>query len=299
MDQRKVDNQLIYELVGFYRLMVSGYYHYQLQSYKYNGEIKTVDKLYYYNREKPNKKLVLFLNGGTRLNPGHNIEKIISELMSKKVDYDIATYINMTTHNLLCTKDICKTIRRLDYQEIDVVGLSVGTLIGSHVLHKLIRKGTPIRLKLICIDPIMNMYDSAIRTFTNNYIYRPDLLQHFPEAFFNARQLFHCGYSELFQMTNMDNYVAFLGRHYGLSTGKYKRLVRFQFDLPNCNVHLIHTLNDPVVIFEENRYQYKDVGRNKTCKVHNHYIADEISHCTMIQSNPELQMEFLTKCIGQ
>jgi len=289
-------NHIQQELIGFYRMLVTGYHHKQLQEYEYHGKIERAERLHYYNKDKTHKKLALFLNGGTQFNTGHNIEKIISCLLKENIDYDVACYINPKTYNLLCINDICKSIRNLGYDEIDIVGLSIGTLIGSHVVRRLVRKGTSIKLKLICIDPIMNMYESALRTFDHNFIHRPDLLQHYPEGFFNAIKKFNCGYSELFNLTNIDNYVAFLHRHYDLSPTKYKRLVRFQ--IPNCHVHFIHTIKDPVVIHEENRYQYQQLQKNKKCKIKHYYIKDQISHCTLIQSHPEIQMEFLNKCIN-
>jgi hypothetical protein len=190
----KLIDQCKTEIIGFYRLMIVGHYYSQLQNYEYPGKIELNNKLYYYNRRKQNKKIVLFLNGGTQFNKTPSIEKIISSLLEGTVNYDIACYINPDTYNLLCVKDICNTIQYLGYKEIDIVGLSTGTLIASHVVSRLINKGTTIQLKLICIDPIMNMYESARRVFDNYYIYRPDRL-HRPKR--KMRQTHNFLYSDV------------------------------------------------------------------------------------------------------
>ncbi len=112
----------------------------------------------------------------------------------------------------------------------------------------------------------------------------------------NARRKFNCGYGELLWLTTADKYVAFLVKYYDVPFKKYMKLVRFNFHLPNCRVHFIHTIKDPFVIFDLNHVLYKEMRKENKCSIKHHFI-DEISHGTLIQSHPEIQMEFLNKCI--
>ncbi len=62
-------NHFSREIIGFSHMLVTGYHWRQLQSYIYPGKIERTDRLHYYNRNYPTKKLVLFLNGGTQFTP--------------------------------------------------------------------------------------------------------------------------------------------------------------------------------------------------------------------------------------
>jgi pimeloyl-ACP methyl ester carboxylesterase len=222
----------------------------------------------YSHKRRRNKQSVLFLSGGAQLSFSSNLRKICDDLIEL---YNLYVFENMNNYNLLCIDQIvefCKTL-----PNVIIIGLSNGGFIGSHVASKL----TNCR-KLICLNTAVDIYHSAKIFYDGRWFYRPDIVEYYYKTFFHAQTHKYIPFYELFTLTTMDNYVDFLTRHYGITREQYKRLACMQY--PDCEMHLIHGLRDPIIELHTNLAAY-DKQDKKSC-LPIHHFQDEVTHCTAL-----------------
>jgi pimeloyl-ACP methyl ester carboxylesterase len=230
----------------------------------------------YSHKTKRNKRSVLFLSGGAQLSFASNLTRICDQLLTIDNSFNCYVFENKEQYNLLCIDQIvefCKTL-----PNVTIVGLSNGGFIGSHVASRITNCD-----KLICVNSAVDIYHSAQKFYDGQWFYRPDIFEYYYKTFLHAQT--HTNNSipiyELFQLTTMDNYVDFLTRHYGITRERYKELVCMQY--PNCEMHLIHGLYDPIIDLHTNLAAYDKQDKKSFAPIH--HFQDEVTHC--MSTGPE------------
>jgi hypothetical protein len=227
----------------------------------------------YSHKRKHNKQSILVLSGGAQLSFACNVRKICNDLLTIDNSYNFYVFENKNTYNLLCIDQIVEFCKTLPH--VIIIGLSNGGFIGSHVASKL----TNCR-KLICLNSAFDLYHSGKEIYDGLWFYRPDIFEYFHKTFLHAQTHTNNSISvyELFQLTTMDNYVDFLTRHYGITRERYKQLVCMQY--PNCEMHLIHGLRDPIIELRANLAKYDKQDKKSCFPIH--HFQDEVTHCTAL-----------------
>jgi hypothetical protein len=247
----------------------------------------------YAYEDTANVDSILFLSGGCELVFNSCVKKFCDELIinheiNKK--YNIYVFENTSTLNILCVdqiKEFCKTL-----YNVIILGFSNGGVIGSHVATSL------TNCNLICYNSGFDIVKSIEQMHETNSVFRIEIYQYYSKIYLNACRNCNPNISlfEFFQLYNTKNIGLFVNKYYGITAEQYRNLMRMQF--PNCEMHCIHAINDPIVLFSNNLRMFEEMPKNITCDIHHHFQS-EVAHCTSIGENSEKTCNLLLGIINK
>lgn len=180
------------------------------------------------------KKSVLIISGADRLEFHPYLRKFVDDM---KFDCNVYCCENLTTYNMLCIDEMTEFVKSLG--KVQIIGFSLGGVIGSHIIAKLNR-----RTKLITVDTPYNFPVSSLEYYDNFRFWRLDVVGLYWQA------VAHSGSTDIrdwCDATNLRGYALFLERTYGISYKEFKRLNRMNPHIKNCRIISIYSCRDPLV----------------------------------------------------
>jgi hypothetical protein len=222
------------------------------------------------------KTAVLFISGGIKMNLVHYIQQFIDEIDIR--DKDLFVPDNVTQFNLCLIGELTKFVKTRivgTYDKLIIIGFSMGAVIGSHVLAKLVG----INKQMICIDSpfcISEMLENISKSFS---IWRPDIFSLYKYTIQLTGQEYT--YKNIFDITNLAEYEQFLKTYFGFTNYRYWSTMNPL--LRNCKITYLYNKLDPIVMHRENRIHRKRYRRKldksvKWCQYKIDY--DKPGHCT-------------------
>jgi len=195
-----------------------------------------------WRHSKNSRTAVITLSGGCRLEFCQYIQKLVDGL---DLDADIYGLENYDTFNFCCVGDIVDFIRSIDYDNLIVMGFSIGGILGTHVLAQLngernLRLPSQPSLpstatKLIVIGTPFNINNSTELFEKHMKLYRIDFTHLYYKAFRNS--LDHNRGTlptDVLTIGNYDGYARFIERTYGIAN--FRWLMKINPNIPNCRV---------------------------------------------------------------
>jgi hypothetical protein len=204
-----------------------------------------------WRHSKNSRTAVIALSGGARLEFCQYIQKLVDGL---DLDADIYGIENSANFNFCCVGDIVDFIRSIDYDELIVMGFSMGGILGSQVLaqlNSLAKAGgawgtcasgaderfafKQLTATLIVIGTPFNINNSTELFDNHMKLYRIDFTHLYYKAFRNS--LNHnrgTQLSDVLTLGNYDGYVRFIERIYGIANFRF--LMKINPNIPNCRV---------------------------------------------------------------
>jgi pimeloyl-ACP methyl ester carboxylesterase len=186
-----------------------------------------------WRHSKNSRTAVITLSGGCRLKFCQYIQKLVDGL---DLDADIYGLENYDTFNFCCVGDIVDFIRSIDYDNLIVMGFSMGGILGSHVLAQLNGGGNRrFPAKLIVIGTPFNINNSSDILASHVKLYHVAFTHLYYKAFRNS--LDHNRGTlptDVLTIGNYDGYARFIERMYSLPNFRF--LMKINPNIPNCRV---------------------------------------------------------------
>jgi hypothetical protein len=233
-------------------------------------------------KNKHNKKAILFLAGSCVLNvPTYMLKSIDDLIKYHNIDktYDLYIFNNDKTINLLCIDEISSFLKTLDYEEVTIVSFSLGCNLLSHALKNISHSQT--KYNGICVNPLLNLPRALYITEKEASIIRTDIGIYYVDLYKTLN-----GNSNFFNIFNRRDFYKFIKERLNIDKKQHDKLTKFTFDMPNTNIHIIHSPADPLLIFTENNKYIEQKKNQQTCNI-KHYYQEELTHCTSMFSHPE------------
>jgi hypothetical protein len=183
-----------------------------------------------WRHSKNSRTAVITLSGGCRLEFCQYIQKLVDGL---DLDADIYGIENYDNFNFCCVGDIADFIRSIDYDNLIVMGFSMGGILGSQVLSQL--NGDCGNTTLVVIGTPFNINNSCDILASHMKLYRVDFSHLYYKAFRNS--LNHNRGTlptDILTIGNYDGYARFIERIYILSNFRF--LMKINPNIPNCRV---------------------------------------------------------------
>lgn len=239
------------------------------------------DNIIHSIKKDGNKRAILFLSGGVLLRSTNYVSKTIDNLISfNKIDdtHDLYIFNNTKKINFLCINDISNFLKTLTYDEITILGFSNGGICASQAIRKLMPSNT--KYSLICVN-------SGIDLSRGLRCCEKELNMH-PEIFKYYQMVFNLTNAPIIQYNifSLNDLYSFMEKKIGIKKKELKRIARISFNLPNVDVHLINSKNDPVIDSNINKICFNKLKKHPDCKIYNHNQT-EITHCTSMFTYPE------------
>lgn len=179
---------------------------------------------------KNSRTAVITLSGGCRLEFCQYIQKLVDGL---DLDADIYGIENFDTFNFCCIDDIADFIRSIAYDNLIVMGFSMGGILGSQVLAQL--NGDCGNTKLIVIGTPFNINNSTDLFDNHMQLYRIDFSHLYYKAFRNSLNHNRGTLpSDVMTLGKYDGYARFIERIYALPNFRF--LMKINPNIPNCRV---------------------------------------------------------------
>ena len=199
-----------------------------------------------WRHSKNSRTAVITLSGGCRLEFCQYIQKLVDGL---DLDADIYGIENFNNFNFCCVGDIADFIRSIDYDELIVIGFSMGGILGSQVLAQL--NDDCGNTTLVVIGTPFNINNSTELFDNHMKLYRIDFTHLYYKAFRNS--LNHnrgTQPSDVLTLGNYDGYVRFIERRYGIANFRF--LMKINPNTPNCRVISFYNNRELLVRRERN-----------------------------------------------
>jgi pimeloyl-ACP methyl ester carboxylesterase len=212
-----------------------------------------------WRHSKNSRTVVITLSGGCRLEFCQYIQKLVDGL---DLDADIYGIDNFNTFNFCCIGDIADFIRSIDYDELIVMGFSMGGVLGSQVLAQLNAgwnqrcrephesRGVagvatssqrqhswqrPPPATLVVIGTPFNINNSTDLFDNHMQLYRIDFSHLYYKAFRNSLNHNRGTLpSDVLTLGKYDGYARFIERIYALPNFRF--LMKINPNIPNCRV---------------------------------------------------------------
>ena len=164
-----------------------------------------------YKQNRKSNTAVVFLSGGVVLQFTSYLQKLIDDLHIKNVD--VLVFENKSAFNLTCVPNIIANLQ--SYNNVTIIGCSMGGVIGSHVL-----AGLDKQKKLICIDTPFCPNASTKEAFEKHFvIWRPDIYSLYQSAIRLAEGSYN--YIDVFKITTLRQYQQYLFDHFGMTANDH------------------------------------------------------------------------------
>ncbi len=201
-----------------------------------------------WRHSKHSRTAVITLNGGARLEFCQYIQKLVDGL---DLDADIYGIENFNNFNFCCVGDIADFIRSVAYKYDDliVIGFSMGGILGSQVLAQL--NGDCGNTTLIVIGTPFNINNSTELFDNHMKLYRIDFTHLYYKAFRNSLNHNRGTLpSDVLTLGNYDGYVEFIERRYGITNFRF--LMKINPNIPKCRVISFYNNRELLVRRERN-----------------------------------------------
>jgi hypothetical protein len=193
-----------------------------------------------YKQNRKSNTAVVFLSGGVVLQFTPYLQKLIDDLHIR--DRDILVFENKTAFNLTCMKQITRYLQKSDYNNVTIIGCSMGGVIGSHVL-----AGLNKQKRLICIDTPFRPNESIKEAFEQHFvIWRPDIYSLYQSAIRLAEGSYN--YTDVFKITSIRQYQQYLFDHFGMTANDHDFYSSMNPNINNGEIISFYNEEDPVCI---------------------------------------------------